>query len=91
MAVAYGLLLGASGLMLGKNDSTRKYRGNLGLLYHGVVVIATSVGAITATLLSLLTLQDLLWGTVALFMSLALHYFGVKDDLKGIDKKDAFK
>ena len=92
IAIAYGLVWCVSGLVLGKNDSVRSYRGNLGWMYHVVATIATALAAGFAVIaLDFLSLADFFWVSLFMIVSLVLHYFGTRNEPKGIDKKEAFK
>lgn len=92
IAFIYGLIWCISGLVLGKNDSVRDYRGNLGWMYHVVATVATALAAGFAVVtLDFLSVTDFLWALLAMLASLALHYFGTRGETKGIDKKEAFK
>ena len=92
IAIVYGLTWFTSGLILGKYDSTRDYRGDLGMLYHLVTTVVVFVTAIVAVLVfEAFSYIDLLIGGAAMLISLFSHWFGVRGSIKGIDKKEAFK
>lgn len=92
LAIGYGVVWFMSGLLLGKADNARNYRGNLGLMYHlvtTVIMTVTSIGA--AFLLEHQEVSDTLWVVGSANLSLLVHWLTTKDSPKGVNKKEAFK
>ena len=90
----YSILLFFSALLLGKNDSTRKQRNDLGFQYHlasyiiinllNVLWVFTTIGFGNDEI-TMVLFQLLVWAIILL-----IHYYFSRKTLKGYSKKSIF-
>jgi cobalamin synthase len=91
-AVVYGVVWFMAGMLLGRSDNARDYRGNLGLVYHSISTLIVLLGAVpVAIFFENFNIMDTIWVMVAMGSSLLIHWLATRNSPKGIDKKEAFK
>jgi len=93
-AIAFGILLFTSGLVLGYNDSVRESRTDIGFQYHIITFIVVNIIGIPWLFITMginintmlnVTLQIMPWG-----LGLLLHYYFSSTSIKGMNKKVLF-
>ena len=94
LPLTFGVLMFASGLILGGTDPVQSSRSDLGYQYHLMTfIIVNGVGipwflitmGIDNISMSIIALQCLPWG-----LGLAIHYYCSSKTIKGISKKEIF-
>lgn len=91
--VIYGLVWFVTGALFESLDKVRKTRYNLSMAYHWastIVVLIAMVYAL-AFLDIFRTIQFVILPLLAMALSLLIHWLAVRNQTKGIDKKEAFK
>ncbi len=94
-AIAYGLTWAITGALLGGTDKARNHRGNIEFQFAGILYVIAFL-SIWGPKLFLPAIMPygygvLLLATVVLVVVATLHYNHVKNNPKGINKKEAFK
>lgn len=89
----YGFIWWISASILAKLDKKRNSRLNIGLAYHVLSTFVLTVAIIYSYLLfeAFHWIDFLIYPTLAMAVSLLIHWLAVRNKPKGIDAKDAFK
>jgi CHASE2 domain-containing sensor protein len=89
----YAVIWFFSGLVLAGTDKARNSRYNLALAYH-VASSAIIVISMIYALIMFEVFRNIEFAVIPIFLmaiSFGIHWFVVRNNPKGIDKKDAFK
>lgn len=94
IALGFGLLLFASGLLFGYNDSMRGSRADLGFQYHLMTFIIVNLVGIPWLMVGLGTdsnnLINIAYQCVPWAIGLATHYYFSSKSIKGVSKEEIF-
>ena len=94
-AIGYALIWFISGLILGITDKTRNYRGNVDFQY---LAISATIQTLTIWLAKVVfpAIMPLAYTQIAMItlmvaIAIVIYYIFSERNVKGIDKKEAFK
>ena len=88
----YVAIMTLVGFILSRFETSRRYRGDIGQLYHTIAVIVTTAGVLMSLILGAQGgYKPYLWAVVLAWSSLAVHLLIKRGSVKGIPKKNAFK